>query len=369
MISEKLAHDLLWEESMQSTEIAENCRRLWSIILAGGNGDRMRDLILRWIGRPIPKQYCAFTGTRSMLQHTIQRAEMLSSRERQLIVIGETHKREAELQFAHRWPKGVILQPSNRDTLPGIFLPLTHVYARDAKATVAIYPSDHFIYPEKSFAQVMARAVRAIEEMTHMLLLIGVPADSLELDYGWICPGRQVWASGEHSVLSVKQFLEKPSDAGAVAAMACGGMWNTLIIVAKVQTLWDLGCSYFPSIMRHFERLLNMIGTSREKSTLESIYELMPARNFSSDLLTQAIDQIGVLPMKGVLWSDWGRMERVLETLHHLGKKPNFPMIVAANGRQTKQDLEIPLQHDEKITVARLTAELGSIRHRNLETA
>jgi hypothetical protein len=95
----------------------------------------------------------------------------------------------------------------------------------------------------------------------------------------------------------------------------------------------------------------------------------MPARNFSSDLLTQAINQIGVLPMKGVLWSDWGRMERILETLHYLGKQPNFPMIVAAGGRRTKQKLEIPLHHDEKIAVARFTAELGSLQHRNLETA
>ena len=37
--------------------------QLWSIILAGGEGTRVSSLIHRWLGRPKPKQYCAFVGT------------------------------------------------------------------------------------------------------------------------------------------------------------------------------------------------------------------------------------------------------------------------------------------------------------------
>jgi mannose-1-phosphate guanylyltransferase len=180
-------------------------------------------------------------------------------------------------------------------------------------------------------------AVRATEELPHQMMLIGVPADSLELDYGWICPGREVWRSGEYMVRKVKQFLEKPSLADAQAAMACGGLWNTLIIVAKARTLWQLGWIYAPETLKYFKRLYSVVGTSREEAVLESIYQTLPSRNFSTDLLTPAASQIAVIPMKDVLWSDWGRKERIIETLGRIGKQPNFPMRLTASNEPAKQ--------------------------------
>jgi mannose-1-phosphate guanylyltransferase len=323
---------------VRSSRTCIDTGHLWSIILAGGNGDRISDLTCEWLGRKIPKQYCSFVGRQSMLQHTIMRAEMIGKREHLRTLIARAHQREALPQLADRWGKGVIVQPSNCDTLPGIFLPLTHVYARDSKATVAIYPSDHFIYPQEKFVHVIQRAVQAVEEMPHMMLLVGAPAHSLELDYGWICPGEDVWKSGEYAVRKVRQFMEKPHYTHAATAKAAGGLWNTLIIVAKAQTLWQLGCIYAPEVLRYFERLYDVIGTSHEEAVLESIYEIMPKRNFSKDLLTPAAKQIGVIPMNDVLWSDWGRKERIVETLSLIGKQPNFPVMLTA--------LEKPEVHD-----------------------
>ncbi|HEX5400504.1 MAG TPA: hypothetical protein VFY06_15765, partial [Verrucomicrobiae bacterium] len=37
----------------------------WSIVLAGGEGERLRALTKRWLGKHRPKQYCAFVGNRS----------------------------------------------------------------------------------------------------------------------------------------------------------------------------------------------------------------------------------------------------------------------------------------------------------------
>jgi mannose-1-phosphate guanylyltransferase len=298
--------------------------RLWAIILAGGNGERTRDLIDRWKGRHIPKQYCAFVGTRSMLQHTLDRADLSVKRDNQRIIIARVHEHEARLQLAEHWPGRVIVQPSNHDTLPGIFLPLTYIYTQDRNATIVIYPSDHFIYPGNKFAEVITRAVRAVEELPKTLLLIGAHADSPECDYGWICPGPQIWSSGKDIAYAVRQFVEKPDHSDAAAAMACGGLWNTLIIVVKAHTLWRLGWIYFPEIMQLFERLLRAVGSSHETEVLEEIYEAMPTQNFSTGLLTLAADQIGVLPMNGILWSDWGKDTRIVETLVKIGKQPNF---------------------------------------------
>jgi mannose-1-phosphate guanylyltransferase len=304
--------------------------RIWSIILAGGNGERMAELTHRWMGRSIPKQYCAFVGRRSMLEHTLLRADNWSACERQLVIVAAAHRNEALPLLAGRRSRKVILQPANRDTLPGIFLPLTHVVARDSKATVLIFPSDHFIYPERKFVPVVNHAVQAVEELSDRIVIVGAPADSQELEYGWVCPGDAIWTSKEHSIRSVKRFLEKPSAPLASQAMACGGLWNTFIMAAKAETLWQLGWDYAPEVLKHFERLAEAIGTSREQETIEAIYEIMPARNFSYSLLTPAASRIGVISMEGVTWSDWGREERIVQTLARIGKVPNFPVMLAS---------------------------------------
>jgi mannose-1-phosphate guanylyltransferase len=309
-----------------SSPASRKLDQLWSIVLAGGNGERVGAFTHRWMGKPIPKQYCAFVGTRSMLQHTLARADLLGRRERQLIVIARTHQREAQSQLENRPPGTIIIQPENRDTLPGIFLPLTKVYAQDPTATVVIYPSDHFIHPEKTFKEVIASAVQAAEKLPDTLVLVGVPAHGLELEYGWISPGLEIWRTGAYSVRSVRQFIEKPSRAKAVEIEASGGVWNTLIVAVKAHTLWQLGWRYFPEIMRLFAKLQNAIGTSGEETVLDAIYQVMPSRNFSRDLLAPATSRIGVMLMEDVLWSDWGCEDRIVDTLDLIGKEPNFPM-------------------------------------------
>ena len=57
----------------------------WSVI-AGGEGQRMRPLIQRWLGGPRPKQYSMFVGGRSMFQHTLDRADMLISPARRVTI-------------------------------------------------------------------------------------------------------------------------------------------------------------------------------------------------------------------------------------------------------------------------------------------
>lgn len=87
--------------------------RLWSIILAGGRGERISSFVRQWRGRSIPKQYCAFVGTRSMLQHTLDRALALGERDHQFTVIDRSHQSDAACQLADCVQDAVIMQPAN----------------------------------------------------------------------------------------------------------------------------------------------------------------------------------------------------------------------------------------------------------------
>ncbi|MDC4225334.1 MAG: NTP transferase domain-containing protein [Candidatus Manganitrophus sp.] len=60
---------------------------LWAVVLAAGEGTRMNQFIRSSYGLCSPKQYIAFTGKRSMLQHTLDRVAQLIPPERTRIVV------------------------------------------------------------------------------------------------------------------------------------------------------------------------------------------------------------------------------------------------------------------------------------------
>lgn len=300
--------------------------KLWSIILAGGEGERVRPLVERWLGRHQPKQYCTFVGTRSMFQHTLDRALRLTPPERLVTVVARSHRREALAQLDGREAGTVVFQPANRNTAAGVFLPLTYVRTCEPRATVVLFPSDHFVYPEDRFLEVVQQAVRAAERLPDRLVLLGVQPDRLELEYGWIQTSSSLAASPDESVHAVRSFLEKPDAARADEALRAGALWNTLVLVAKVEALWTLGWRCFPEMMPLFERLGEVIGLPDEARVLDAMYRDMPANNFSSDLLQRVPEQVAVIELTGVLWSDWGKPERITETLRRIDRPPAFPL-------------------------------------------
>jgi mannose-1-phosphate guanylyltransferase len=84
-----------------------------------------------------------------MLEHTLHRAEKLISPERLFTVVCRDHLDHAR-QIASR-PKGtVIIQPENKETGPGLLLPLAHL-CKHYPDSLVILPSDHFISEEDLF--------------------------------------------------------------------------------------------------------------------------------------------------------------------------------------------------------------------------
>lgn len=300
--------------------------QLWSIILAGGNGVRMQPMIQQWLGRPKPKQYCTFVGTRSMFQHTVDRAIRLTNPERTVTVIARKHEPEAWSQLDGRVCGKILVQPKNCGTGPGIFLPLTYIRAKEPNGTVVIYPSDHFIYPEDRFLETVELAEWVAERMPHRPILLAATAGRLELEYGWILPDHVHSIVDGYRLCAVRKFLEKPNVTQARQALAGNGMWNTLILVTKIEAIWSLGWEYFPEMMVLFERLEKVIGTSEECTVLNAIYGVMPDKDFSFDLLQHVPQRLMSLELSGVLWSDWGQPDRIEKTLAKLNKKPAFSM-------------------------------------------
>ncbi len=301
-------------------------RHLWSIVLAGGEGERLRPYVERALGHRKPKQYCAFTGKRSMFQHTLDRADRIAPARRRVTVIARSHRAEALSQLLGRESGEIILQPENRDTAAGVLLPLAHVLVRDPAATVIVYPSDHFIYPSDRFTAIAESAASAAELMPGRLVLIAAAPDHNESDYGWLRIGPRHGVFGGHALFAVEGFAEKPGPEEAQRLLRSGALWNTFIFAARAETLWKLCRMAVPDVVEMFEPYRAMIGTPLEESARFILYERMPVRNFSSAVLARFPKIFSVLMMQGVLWSDWGREERISETLRQIGKQLHLPV-------------------------------------------
>ena len=252
-----------------------------------------------------------------MFQHTVDRADRLTLRGRRVSVIAPSHALEVSCQLSGRDPGIVAVQPSNRDTAAGVLLALAHVRARDPEAMVVLYPSDHFIYPEDRFVEVVASAVSAAESLEDRLVILAVRPDRPEREYGWMEAGPVIENEGGYKVRSVRSFLEKPTAERARHAMASGALWNTLVLAARLRSIWSLAWRCLPELMHPFERIARAVD---DAEAIAAIYRRLPNRNFSSDLLARVPGSIGAMELRGVLWNDWGTPERILETLHAFGK-------------------------------------------------
>jgi mannose-1-phosphate guanylyltransferase len=257
-----------------------------------------------------------------MLEHTFNRALDVVAPDRVVTVINADHRRYLEEPRRIEAPGRVVEQPRRCDTGPGVYLPLTHVMARDPGALVAIMPSDHFIHPRERFAELLDEAYRLADYLPGQIVLLSARPDAAEADYGWISPGLAL--AGRRATL-VERFKEKPAPAEAAALYRRGGLWNTMIMVARVSALWEIARELQPEMLAPFEALRAEIGRPGEAAAVERAYEAMPSVNFSRDIVEKAADWTVAMPMDGVHWSDWGRPQRIAETLAKIGKTQSFP--------------------------------------------
>src|SRR5262245_32952217 len=94
----------------------------WAVILAGGDGTRLRPLTEHLSGDARPKQFCRLFDGQTLLDQTRRRADLLIRPDRQLVVVTRTHAPYYADLARDLFPGRLVVQPQNRGTAPAIML-------------------------------------------------------------------------------------------------------------------------------------------------------------------------------------------------------------------------------------------------------
>lgn len=286
----------------------------WAVVLAGGDGVRVREVIKRTFGVEQPKQFCAFGGSRSLLRQTLDRAQRLVPPERIVVVVTEAHRRWWEKELSFLPPANIVAQASNKGTAVGVLAGLLCVLAlHPGPARLLFLPSDHRVGDEEGLQAALAAALD--EAVSGRLVLLGMETTRAEPGYGWIVPS----AGGNGVSQDVERFLEKPSPATTRRLVADGALVNSFAFAAASQTLIRL-------YARTALDLLFSLMASRDLRRAPSgrwrpaQYERLAVRDLSRDILEKTTGELAVLRVPDCGWADLGTPERLGRHLAHLAR-------------------------------------------------
>ena len=302
----------------------------FAVILAGGDGSRLKSLTRAISGDDRPKQFCPIIGGRSLLDATRDRVQLSIPIENTFFSLTAKHEKFYQAALWDVPESRRVIQPENRGTAPAILYSLMRIAAVDPNAVVAFFPSDHFFTDDDKFMLQVDSAFRAAELETSSVILLGLEADKPETSYGWIEPAASLFGSEPGGVSRVARFWEKPTRRTADQLIAQGCLWNSFVMLGRADAFLAMFQTHLKDTFRMFDISKRMLLTSQEKPLLRAIYSWLRDSNFSSDVLEKATEMLMVMRVANVGWSDLGEPLRVVGALEQLGIKASWSPALAA---------------------------------------
>lgn len=297
-------HDGLEQEGKMSSS-----SQLWAVVLAGGDGRRMATVTNDPQGQHVPKQFCRFGSERPLLQRALERASRHADRAHTLVIVQAAHRPWWNPELQGVPAENILVQPSNRGTAVALLHAVTTLLERDRDPYLLVLPSDHEVEDEHTWGHALRRASEAAFESREQLVLIGVePQD--DPDYGWLLPGRRS-ADGTHPVLS---FVEKPDPTLAAHLARQGGLCSTFAFATSASALLNVFLRHAGPLVEQYALWLRRCALAPER--MSEAHGVIPALDFSRDILEQAPEEVRVYRCPPCGWTDLGtprRLDRWIE--------------------------------------------------------
>ena len=300
-----------------------NQQQAWAVVLAGGDGTRLKTLTQLISGEDRPKQFCQVYGGKTLLAQTRARLARVIHPERTAFAVVRPHERFYRNELSDVEPQRVVVQPGNKGTTAAVIFSLLRITALAGDPVVAFFPTDHYYSNEAEFDASVHRAVRVAQHHSDTLVILGADAEHAEVDYGWIEPGRRLNSPFTNALLRVSRFWEKPSHPTAQALFTRGCLWNTFVMVGRASTfLTLLANTLAPGVWNAFIAAQRSGKHSTDPMARYKLWAALTAGDFSCQVLTFSTHSLSVLRVGDIGWSDLGTPERVKAAMARSGLKP-----------------------------------------------
>lgn len=310
------------EETLPESAQRKRRAERHAVILAGGEGSRLRSLTRFIEGDDRPKQFSRILNGRTLLEATKARTSLLIDSANIHYSLTAKHENFFRPILEGAAESSLHIQPANKGTAPALLFSLLRLLETSGDAIVGFFPSDHYFSDDRRMMQHVDRAFRLVESGSAEVVLLGMEPLAPETSYGWIEPADSLFGALASSVVKVRRFWEKPDRAAAAMLMSRGGLWNSFVFVGKVSTLIGQFRDNHPGL---YETLSALRGSGFGKEAVNTIYGRVKESNYSSDVLENCTEGLHVLRVSDVEWSDLGEPQRVLGTLGMLGIQTDFP--------------------------------------------
>ena len=284
----------------------------WGVILAGGDGQRLLSLTRTITGDDRPKQFCAVTGSKTLLQQTRLRVSRVIPGMRTLLMLTRKHEGYFADEVKEVEPSCLLIQPHNQGTATAIAYCATRLRQMDAGGVAAFFPSDHHFANEEAFIEQIDSAFVEASLHPERVILLGIEPEAPEEDYGWIEPGPSLAGKSSNDIFEVARFWEKPTRAVASDLMGRGCLWNSFVMVGAVGAFIGIIERTLPKLLACFESLWTTTAPGMEHGSLDALYREVPAANFSDQVLSTRPSGLAVMRARGLGWTDLGEPERVI---------------------------------------------------------
>ncbi|HEY2961346.1 MAG TPA: sugar phosphate nucleotidyltransferase [Pyrinomonadaceae bacterium] len=291
----------------------------WAVILAGGDGTRLQAMTRSITGDDRPKQFVPLIGGSTLLEQTRRRVAQSILPGQTLFVVTEKHQRFYRSMTDSVSPSVLLEQPANKGTAPAILYALLRVAAKSPKAIVALFPSDHYFADDAAFMSHVDAAFDAVQAHPATITLLGITPTSPETEYGWIEPQQSILGTMPLSITRVSRFWEKPNSDTARMLMNNGCLWNSFVMVGRVDALLKMTRRALPEMYSQFASIMPSFETRTERNSLHQLYSKIQESNFSHEVLAARAEDLTVMRVGDVGWSDLGEPARVLSTLGRIG--------------------------------------------------
>lgn len=289
-----------------------NVADVWAVVLAAGDGSRLRSLTTDSSGKVVPKQFWSLYDGPTLLHEALTRAQAVTSTARTCAVVAERHRQWWTAELRCLPAANVLVQPVNRGTANGILLAVLHLLEQAPDARMVLLPADHHVRQEAILAASLREAVQQWRHQSDETVLLGLQPEESDPELGYIVPG----GCDDKGALTVASFVEKPSITQARELIGRGALWNAFILIASASALLAMFRRSIPQVVARMSAAVKRdVDAGGDGHAVAELYADLATIDFSKDILPGQESHLRVLPVERCGWSDLGTPRRVAEAL------------------------------------------------------